>query len=133
MKPVALALCLAAFTFAQTPDSPQKETCEVASIHAAKQDGSVDIDSVKGSFLAHNVTMRRLAALAYEPDMRQISGGPGFVDWESHDINAKPEASPGDRPSILTALEEQLGLNRESLRVPFSAVVIDRAESPEEN
>lgn len=257
MKELALAMCLSAFTFAQVQDSPKKAAFEVASIRAANQDGNVDIDAVKGHFAAHNVTLKRLAALAYEIDPRQISGGPGWVDSDSYDINAKvpeefvsqthqllpqmiqslladrfqlaihrepreasgyalvvdkkgpkmeraktdaknpgfhsgnthltaenvtmeglanhlsrnrdigkiivdktgltgrfdfelnwtperlalkPEASflgepktSDDRPSIFTALQEQLGLKLESVKVPFSAVVIDRAEKPEEN
>ena len=48
-------------------------------------------------------------------------------------LKSQPEASSDDRPSIFIAIQEQLGLKLESAKVPFLAVVIDRAEKPEGN
>jgi len=48
-------------------------------------------------------------------------------------LDAKPEASSDGRPSIFTALQEQLGLKLESAQVPIQGSVIDRAERPDGN
>jgi uncharacterized protein (TIGR03435 family) len=43
----------------------------------------------------------------------------------------RPAAPAG--PSLFDALEEQLGLKLDSVRVPMEVIVIDRAEKPPEN
>ena len=39
----------------------------------------------------------------------------------------------GDRPSLVTAVQEQLGLKLESQRLPFETLVIDSVERPTED
>ena len=62
---------------------------EVATIRPAKDDGEVGFDTEKGRFLAHNVTIKRLVARAYNLDIKLISGGPKWVDSDRYDIDAK--------------------------------------------
>jgi len=250
MKIVALALVLTTLTLAQTPDTPKKATFEVAAIRPAKDDGNHSSNSDKGLYRTHNLTLKELIARAYDVDIGQVSGGPGWVDSDSYDITAripeefadqtrdklpqmiqsllaerfqlvvhrepkqvsgyalvvakkgvkmepakadekgsgtsthnthltahninmegfaryltrnreigmpvvdktgltgsfnfelewkpdqlqgKPEASADDRPSIFTAMEQGLGLELKSAKVPIVTVVIDRAEKPQEN
>lgn len=58
-------------------------------------------------------------------DKTGLAGPFDFVlDW------AREGDTTDDRPSIFTALREQLGVKLESARVTFEAVVIDRAAKP---
>jgi uncharacterized protein (TIGR03435 family) len=63
------------------------------------------------------------------------------LEWTPDEVQAMqlppdvPQPSPSDstRPSIFTALQEQLGLKVESRKGPGEILVIDRAEKPSEN
>lgn len=53
------------------------------------------------------------------------------LEWAS---DASPgAATPGDGPTIFTAIQEQLGLALDSKKVPVQMFVIDRLERPEAN
>jgi uncharacterized protein (TIGR03435 family) len=65
-------------------------------------------------------------------DQTGLKGGFNFtLDWMPERPDSKPDASPDDRPSLFTAVEEQLGLKLERAKVPVQGIVIDRAEKPE--
>jgi uncharacterized protein (TIGR03435 family) len=43
---------------------------------------------------------------------------------------AAADNAPGDRPSLFTALSEQLGLRLEPQRSPVETLIVDRIERP---
>jgi len=67
-------------------------------------------------------------------DKTGLTGGFNFeLEWMPDRLETKLDAPSAPRPSIFTALQEQLGLRLESAQVPIQAIVIDRAERPAEN
>jgi len=48
-------------------------------------------------------------------------------------LNDVANPATSDRPSIFTAVTEQLGLKLESAKGPVEVIVIDRIERPSEN
>lgn len=62
--------------------------------------------------------------LTWAPDQQPFDSGPG---------RGAPGTAPapdGDRPSLVTAVQEQLGLKLDSQRLPFETLVIDSVERP---
>jgi uncharacterized protein (TIGR03435 family) len=57
------------------------------------------------------------------------------LEWKPIDSVVDPSASPAAEfaPSLLAALDEQLGLRLEAQRAPMDYVVIDSAEPPTDN
>jgi len=67
-------------------------------------------------------------------DKTGLTGGFNFeLDWTPERLESGPEAPSQDRPSIFTAVQEQLGLKLESAKVSVLAIVIDSAKKPDEN
>lgn len=101
-----------------------------------------DIRSTNTHLTGRNVTMEAFARhLSRNRDIGKLvvdrtgltSAFNFELDWMPQQFDAKPEASSDDRPSIFTALQEQLGLKLESAAVPALAIVIDHAEKPGDN
>jgi len=56
-----------------------------------------------------------------------------FEPLQPASASAETASEPSGRPSIFTALEEQLGLRLESTKAPVDILVIDHVERPSEN
>ncbi len=82
----ALALILAAASLMAAQEF------EVASIRPAQDDGHHDSDTSQGRFVVHNLTLQELIARAWDVDESVVGGGPGWVDSQGYDINAKISA-----------------------------------------
>jgi uncharacterized protein (TIGR03435 family) len=102
----------------------------------------------KGSGMSTNNTHMKATNTSMETLARHLSNDTGKLvvdrtgltsrydfelDWAPDRVQSSPEASTDTRPSIFTALQEQLGLKLESAKVTVSAIVIDRIEKPESN
>ena len=110
-----------------------------------KPDGFRGIrSSENGQLLAENVTMSSLAEVLGEQvsrpviDKTGLTGSYGFSlegtrEEEGVEANSDREPSIDSRPSIFTAIQEQLGLRLESARGPLQNISIQRIEKPSEN
>ena len=82
---------------------------------------------------ATNFTMKLLAQILSGRgtpvvDKTGLTGGYDFeLSW------APPNDTSGEKSSLSTAVEEQLGLKLETAKIPIEAVVVGGAEKPDEN
>ena len=115
VRPIALSIVLVAVTLAQTPQPDKKIEFEVASIRPSNQKDSQDIDMNQGRFQTRNATLKVLIADAYGIDIKEIFGGPKWVDSDGFDINAKiPEefAHGGTKEKLLRPMVQSLLADR---------------------
>jgi len=93
---------------------------------------------------ARNATLMQFAAMMQRAvvdravvDNTGLSGTYDFdLEWtpdESQFGGNLPRTVESTKPSLFTAMQEQLGLRLEATRGPVSALVIDRVERPSEN
>jgi uncharacterized protein (TIGR03435 family) len=113
VRNLALPLLMAAVTLAQTPATEKDPEVEVASIHRAVQDGNHDSDTDQGRFVTHNLTLKRLVAIAYDVDIKRVFGGPDWADSDSYDINARiPEAFTHRKSDDVSRMVQRLLADR---------------------
>ena len=118
--PVMIALAQAPLTF------------EVASIKPSGPDArGTSIQIVPGGGLrVTNATVKMLVTMAYDVRDFQVSGGPGWLNSERYDINAKSEASAGPEnaapadPRQMT--DDQRRTVQEQFRQRLQALLADR-------
>jgi uncharacterized protein (TIGR03435 family) len=91
----------------------------------------------KGDLTAKGIPLSLLTAQLADSLGRPVidlTGLTGTFDltlqWTPDNAEQKPDPS---RPSLFTAVQEQLGLKLESRKGPVEILVIDRAERPSEN
>ncbi len=123
------AIVLAGLANAQSP-SPRPEF-EVASVkpNTAGHNLVMIRPPVGGRFTATNARLKMLIGLAYNVQNFEISGGPGWVDSDGYDIEAKAADSKIGmdqlRPMLQTLLENRfhLMIHRETKEVPVYALM----------
>jgi uncharacterized protein (TIGR03435 family) len=97
--------------------------------------GQINIYS--GGLAGPGMTMDTLAAVLARPLGRPVENQTGITGNYDIQLSYAPEGSADDRtsrPSIFTAMQEQLGLKLESRKVPTEFLVIDRCNPvPTEN
>ena len=101
------------------------------------------LNSRNGSLTARNVTMAKLAEFLTSqlerPVVDETGTGEGHFDFTLEFANERmqraAEADGGTtaKPSLFTALPEQIGLRLEARKVPVEVLVIDRVEPPTDN
>ena len=103
-------------------------------------------NNATGKVLAGGTTMTMLAVtMLTGPAGRIVVDQTGLTGAYDFDLEFAMDAAPGaapapdaatpvsDRPSLFTALEEQLGLKLQPTRAPITVTVIDRVTPPTEN
>lgn len=78
----------------------------------------------------------RLSALLGRPVIDMTGDKRKFdfhLKWTPDDAQTGADSATPDRPSLFTALQEQLGLKLESGKVSADVLVVDHAELPSEN
>jgi uncharacterized protein (TIGR03435 family) len=88
-----------------------------------------------GRVMAGGVDMKMLAQNLSGQVDRLVVDRTGLTGSYDFDLEFAPDAVTAvtDRPSLFTALEEQLGLKLQPAREPIDVTVIDRATPPTEN
>ncbi len=88
-----------------------------------------------GRLIGHAVGMAVLASMLGRPLGAPVADKTGIEGTYEVDLKFAPEGSTdSSRPSIFTAVQEQLGLKLESQKVPLEMLVIDHCERvPTEN
>ncbi len=101
------------------------------------QASSLDLRGGKGPITGRKIPLSMFTARLAESIGRPVIDRTGLKG--DYDINLQwtpddePPSSDPARPSIFTAVPEQLGLRLESQRGPVEILIIDRAERPTEN
>jgi uncharacterized protein (TIGR03435 family) len=92
----AAILLLSPSAFAQ--DKPARLTFDVASIKLAapdQQNGGIKPLPNGNGYIAQNMPVKLMISLMYRVPMRQIKGGPDWLDSERYDIEARADGSYG--------------------------------------
>lgn len=104
--------------------------------HAGGGDSSNGINNgpAKTSIKSNNVSMKAFAGTLGRRLDRIVIDNTGLTGGYDLTLEWAPNPSPDStEPSLVTALQEQLGLILESTRAPVEIIVIDYIERPSEN
>jgi uncharacterized protein (TIGR03435 family) len=101
--------------------------------HSGANGGRGFIDAVSSPLSELTI---RLSALLGRPVVDMTGEKRNFdfhLRWNPDETYAAANSPNADRPSLFTALQEQLGLKVESGKVPVDVLVVDHAEPPSDN
>jgi len=93
---LAAIIALVSASFAHAQDKPTRLTFDVATIRPAKQaDPNGGIKALPGGngYTAQNVPVKLMISLMYKVPMRQISGGPEWMNADRYDIEARVDGT----------------------------------------
>jgi uncharacterized protein (TIGR03435 family) len=127
-----IAIALPAVIWAQSPAA--RSEFEVASI---KRNVSGDLSNrfmpSVGRLSVINMTLKDLLTTAYQVRDFQISGGPGWIDSERYDIEAKADGKTGPKqmaePMLQALLETRfkLKVHRETKELPIYVLTVAKS------
>jgi uncharacterized protein (TIGR03435 family) len=104
-----------------------------STVDCQKERAKCSIRSLPGRLTAGSITLATLTAMLSRPVERLIVNRTGLDGAFDVDLEWSPDQTATDKPSIFTAVQEQLGLKLESDRGPVDVVVIDHVERPTED
>jgi uncharacterized protein (TIGR03435 family) len=110
-----------------------KATLADPSAHSGGNGGRGFIDSTASQLSGLTI---RLSALLGRPVVDMTGDNRKFdfhLRWTPDETQTGADSAAPDRPSLFTALQEQLGLKLESGRVSADVLVVDHAELPTDN
>ena len=105
----------------------------------AADNGAAPNQSQKmGQLVTKKMSMKTLAEILASDLKRPVRDRTGLTGEFAFTLEwtvglGESDAGPSSRPSLFTAVQEQLGLRLESARGPVEVLVIDRVEKPSEN
>lgn len=116
-------------------DKSARLTFEVASIRPAKpgvQGGGIKPLPGGQEYSAKNVPVKLMISLMYKIPMRQITGGPGWIETDFYDVEAKADRSYNldDLHTMfqnLLADEFKLKFHKETREGPVYALLLDKS------
>jgi uncharacterized protein (TIGR03435 family) len=91
------------------------------------------IQSLPGQITARGLTIETLAAMLSSRVERLVVDRTGLAGSVDIALDWSPDQSVSDKPSLFTAVQEQLGLRLDSKTAPVDVVVIDHIERPTED
>lgn len=137
MRRSLLALFALAVCAVVPGQTPKRLTFEVASIKLSQPGGrGGGIKALPGgqTYKAENVPVKLIISLMYKIPMRQILGGPEWLDSERYDIDAKA-AHPENLDDLHTMFQNlladdfKLQFHKESKEGPVYALMVDKGGS----
>ena len=134
---LAAVISLISTSLAYCQDKPTRLTFEVASIRPSEpgaRGGGIKPLPGGGGYVVQNVSVKLMIGLMYKVPMRQITGGPGWLDSDHYDIEAKADHSYSlDDLHVmfqhLLADRFNLKFHKETREGPVYALMVDKSGS----